>query len=232
MNQRQERLHVEKMNPVAVPFVLEQITLARTRPIIQTNPTMIETRPTMPTNKASTKANTQLTGLRRRRTNRSMSRHLWRPETTLLRESTGQDQKGMEHTDAHIAIVKNITSRICRVPSSSKNKLHNHLKMSPCQKANPGPKERISGSVYEEPGVPTPKKDVRGCFDLAHQHQPPTTGTVASEAVLDSPPAIPKIRPIATVYRATTATPLTADILIPSRMMRLRTKAPMAILPR
>ena len=56
------------------------------------------------------------------------------------------DSEGMEHTDAHIAAIKDISCRICKTPFLSRNKLHNHLEMSNCLKAE----ARISGSVYED----------------------------------------------------------------------------------
>ena len=44
------------------------------------------------------------------------------------------DSHGMEHTDVHIAAFKGISCRVCRF--NSNNKVHNHLKLSPCLKTS------------------------------------------------------------------------------------------------
>lgn len=42
------------------------------------------------------------------------------------------DSDGMEHTDAHVAMIKQISCRTCHTPFPSNNKLYDHLKTSSC----------------------------------------------------------------------------------------------------
>ena len=67
-------------------------------------------------------------------------------------ERSHDDNDGMEHTDVHIAVIKNITCRICHTPFVSNNKLHNHLKMSPCLKSysksvDPDPRRKPNDEI-------------------------------------------------------------------------------------
>ena len=52
-------------------------------------------------------------------------------EDTTVREEN-DPVLGLEHTDAHITTIKDVSCRVCRETFTSRNKLHNHLKLSPC----------------------------------------------------------------------------------------------------